>query len=86
MKRATVWWGDAHHSTGAYDKEELDQRHRAVVVSTTGWVFRTDKAGVTLVASDKARPENTGMELHDFRAPFFIPRGMIRDIEWLEPK
>lgn len=86
MRRATVSWGDAHHSTGSYDKEELDQRHRAVVVRTTGWVFRADKTGLTLVASDKGTPENTGMELCDFRAPFFIPRACIKKIEWLEPK
>jgi hypothetical protein len=30
--------------------------------------------------------KNEGMSTYDYRLPYFIPRGMIQRIEWLEPK
>lgn len=86
MKRATVYWCDAHSSQVDYDAAELDRRHRPVHQATTGWVFKNDRVGVTLVMVNKLDKENAGMGLYDFRLPFFIPRACIQRIEWLEPK
>ena len=82
MKRATVWWGDAHTSVGDYDAADLVRRHRPVVQATTGWVFKNDRVGVTLVMISKL-DKNEGMSTYDYRLPYFIPRGMIQRIEWL---
>jgi len=86
MRRATVWWGDAHHDMSDHDADEIEKRHRPIIVATTGWVVRSDRIGISLVLDWKSHGENVGFYGYDYRGHHFIPRKMIQRIEWLEPK
>jgi len=88
MRRATVWWGDAHGEAGLeMTREELDQKHKPCIQATTGWVFRYDKIGITLimVLAEFDPPEGYILS-SPYRYREFVPRKMIRRIEWLEAK
>ncbi len=81
MKRATVWWEDAHTSTRDFSDADLDQIHEPIVFGATGWVVRSNRKGITL--STDWSPGASGYD--PYKAPSFIARGMIQRIEWLEP-
>lgn len=83
--RATVWWDDAHSVTlDLYDHSDLEKSHNPYIVGTTGWLLQDDAAGVSIAYSFNVEQKELGPKA-DYRGHHFIPRGMIRRIEYLEP-
>ena len=84
MRRATVWWGDAHSSSSEFNEEGILEQHRAINLASTGWIVRRNAKGVTLVLEYTA--DESMANSRPYAKIQFIPRGMIQRIEWLEPK
>ena len=86
MKRATVWWNDAHGSSERHLSDgELEAFHKAVYCATTGWVLRDDDVGVTLAFEVflPGHPRNEGLDTYPHRGYHFVPRAMIDSMEYL---
>jgi len=84
-ERATVTWNDAHSDRAEFGDEEMNRWHRPMVQERTGWILRSDKAGVTMCFEMEV--------LHDgwtnrarYRSHYFIPRANIVKVEYLKPK
>ena len=86
MKRATVWWRDAHFGAGPRACKEVENDHRPAICAVTGWVVYTNAKGVSLAFERQDDERNQGLGLDDLRTVKFVPRAMIDRIEWLEPK
>jgi len=84
MRRATVWWGDAHDCDEDFTQEQIDNQHVPIFDGATGWVARSDAQGVTLVMRWAPPSENPKTKPVPYRIRLFIPRKMIQRIEWLE--
>jgi hypothetical protein len=86
MRRATIWWHDAHSCDDDFTQGEIDSRHAPIFDGATGWVVRSDRDGVTLVMRWSPLEYNPKPQPDPYRVSLFIPRKMIQRIEWLEPK
>lgn len=73
----TVLWKDAWiDATEPMTIEDVDVKHRPLMVKTFGWLLKESEVGVTL-ASERYLDDSE----HDvFRTATFIPRAMIQSI------
>ena len=67
-----VVWNDAHAALGSSMYAEHEIPHKALMVSTIGWLLRQDAEGVSIA--------NEYCEDATFRGYTFIPTGMIKSV------
>ena len=67
-----VVWHDAHAAQGSAMYAEHEIPHKALVVTTIGWLLRQDAEGVSVA--------NEYCEDATFRGYTFIPSGMIQTV------
>lgn len=71
---AIVVWDDAHGSaTDNVTIADIGHAHRALVMTTIGWLLREDEDGVS-IANERCMEE--GKEV--YRGHTFVPRSLIR--------
>lgn len=88
MRRATVWWHDAHSESGDFGDKQIENKHRPLLVGQTGWIVKSDRTGITLSMERAPHEGNEGLDIAEepYRFRFFVPKAMIQRIEWLEAK
>jgi hypothetical protein len=67
-----VEWADAWNAARWTSDESANALHEPYMVYTVGWLFRSDKIGVSVMDSYSENDDPGGQH--------FIPRGMIRKI------
>lgn len=72
---SVIWydaWADAADSIG---EREHDNKHKATLMETRGWILRDDEVGVSIF---NERCLDKGDEL--YRSRTFIPRAMVKSV------
>jgi len=77
-RRATVWWHDAHHSSGDWDDAGGANSHKPALCGNTGWVVYSDRIGLSMAF--ELDPGDMGAA--PYRDRQFIPRGMVIRIDY----
>ena len=90
MKRATVWWIDAHHGGEQYATiAEVIKDHNPMLRADTAWVVQDDEIGISLALSrliktdDEQYLQRSVPSTSDVVDVMFIPRRMVERVEYL---